>query len=176
MGLPQDPRLTVKVGTAQRLQRNCPFITCVAVARAVALVRKVGLVAWLDLRMLGFVAASCIVNPTQLPRGVDANSHHEHDSSERKGEVRQEMLLSRRSSVGVRQCPKTPAIKLKFLWCSAKIDAAVALTPRRMPRKGKAKAQYRDPKNKETWSGRGRMARWLKSKQDAGEEIEKYLI
>jgi DNA-binding protein H-NS len=43
-------------------------------------------------------------------------------------------------------------------------------------RKGKAKVKYRDPKTKETWSGRGRMARWLKSKQDAGEEIEKYLV
>jgi DNA-binding protein H-NS len=43
-------------------------------------------------------------------------------------------------------------------------------------RKGKAKAKYRDPKTKETWSGRGRMAGWLKSKQDAGEAIEKYLI
>jgi hypothetical protein len=38
------------------------------------------------------------------------------------------------------------------------------------------KAKYRDPKTKETWSGRGRMASWLKSKQDAGEAIEKYLI
>jgi DNA-binding protein H-NS len=43
-------------------------------------------------------------------------------------------------------------------------------------RKGKAKAKYRDPKTKETWSGRGRMARWLKGKQDAGEQIETYLI
>ena len=48
-----------------------------------------------------------------------------------------------------------------------------------MPRKtraGKVKAKYRDPKTKETWSGRGRMASWLKSKQDAGEKIEKYLV
>jgi DNA-binding protein H-NS len=41
---------------------------------------------------------------------------------------------------------------------------------------GKVKAKYRDPKTKETWSGRGRMASWLKSKQDAGEKIEKYLV
>src|SRR5262245_22654163 len=34
---------------------------------------------------------------------------------------------------------------------------------------GKVKAKYRDPKTKETWSGRGRMAGWLKDKQDAGE-------
>jgi DNA-binding protein H-NS len=43
-------------------------------------------------------------------------------------------------------------------------------------RKGKVKAKYRDPKTNETWSGRGRMASWLKSKQEAGEKIEKYLI
>jgi len=40
----------------------------------------------------------------------------------------------------------------------------------------KVKAKYRDPKTNETWSGRGRMATWLKSKQDAGEKIEKYLV
>ena len=46
----------------------------------------------------------------------------------------------------------------------------------RKARKGKVKAKYRDPKTNETWSGRGRMASWLKSKQDAGEKIEKYLV
>jgi DNA-binding protein H-NS len=46
-------------------------------------------------------------------------------------------------------------------------------------RNGKAtsvKAKYRDTKTGETWSGRGRMANWLKAKQDAGENIEKYLL
>jgi DNA-binding protein H-NS len=38
------------------------------------------------------------------------------------------------------------------------------------------KAKYRDAKTGDTWSGRGRMASWLKSKQDAGEKIEKYLL
>ena len=46
---------------------------------------------------------------------------------------------------------------------------------RKIP-KGGVKAKYRDPKTKETWSGRGRMASWLKSKQDAGEKIDKYLV
>ena len=46
----------------------------------------------------------------------------------------------------------------------------------RKGRTSKVKAKYRDPKTNETWSGRGRMASWLKSKQDAGEKIEKYLI
>ena len=43
-------------------------------------------------------------------------------------------------------------------------------------KKGSVQAKYRDPKTKETWSGRGRMARWLKSKLEAGEKIEKYLV
>jgi DNA-binding protein H-NS len=46
----------------------------------------------------------------------------------------------------------------------------------RKGRKGKVKAKYRDSKTGETWSGRGRMASWLKSKQDSGENIEKYLV
>jgi DNA-binding protein H-NS len=46
----------------------------------------------------------------------------------------------------------------------------------RKGRKGKVKAKYRDPKTKQTWSGRGRMASWLKTKQDGGENIEKYLV
>ena len=37
------------------------------------------------------------------------------------------------------------------------------------------KAKYRDPVTGETWSGRGRMATWLKRKQDAGEDIDRYL-
>jgi len=46
----------------------------------------------------------------------------------------------------------------------------------RKERKGKVKAKYRDRETGETWSGRGRMASWLKSKQDTGEKIEKYLV
>lgn len=38
------------------------------------------------------------------------------------------------------------------------------------------KAKYRDPTTNETWSGRGRMANWLKRKQEAGEDIETYLV
>jgi len=36
--------------------------------------------------------------------------------------------------------------------------------------------KYRNPNTGETCSGRGRMASWLKKKQDAGEEIEKYRV
>ena len=38
------------------------------------------------------------------------------------------------------------------------------------------KAKYRDPHTKESWSGRGRMANWLRRKQEAGENIENYLV
>jgi hypothetical protein len=36
--------------------------------------------------------------------------------------------------------------------------------------------KYRDPTTNQTWSGRGRMANWLKRKQETGEDIEKYLV
>ena len=36
--------------------------------------------------------------------------------------------------------------------------------------------KYRDPATGDTWTGRGRMARWLKAKQDADEDIAKYLV
>jgi DNA-binding protein H-NS len=52
--------------------------------------------------------------------------------------------------------------------------------PKRRTRKTRkaasVKAKYRDIKTGETWSGRGRMASWLKAKQDAGENIEKYVL
>jgi hypothetical protein len=39
-----------------------------------------------------------------------------------------------------------------------------------------AKPKYRDPKTNDIWSGRGRMPNWLKRKQEAGEDIEEYLV
>jgi H-NS histone family len=38
------------------------------------------------------------------------------------------------------------------------------------------KPRYRNATTGETWSGRGRMATWLKNKHDAGEDIEKYRV
>ena len=42
-------------------------------------------------------------------------------------------------------------------------------------RKRVAAVKYRDPKTGDTWSGRGRMARWLADKVSAGEKADKYL-
>ena len=36
--------------------------------------------------------------------------------------------------------------------------------------------KYRDPATGDSWSGRGRMASWLKQKRDIGEDIESYRI
>jgi DNA-binding protein H-NS len=38
------------------------------------------------------------------------------------------------------------------------------------------KAKYRDPATNDTWSGRGRMATWLKRKLNAGKNIDDYLV
>jgi DNA-binding protein H-NS len=42
-------------------------------------------------------------------------------------------------------------------------------------RKSSAPVKYRDPKTGDSWSGRGRMARWLAEKVSAGEKADKYL-
>jgi DNA-binding protein H-NS len=47
---------------------------------------------------------------------------------------------------------------------------------RKYGKKSAVKAKYHDERTGDTWSGRGRMASWLKSKQEAGEKIEKYLL
>ena len=52
---------------------------------------------------------------------------------------------------------------------------AVPKTAKRSTKKGSAKVKYRDPKSGDTWSGRGRMARWLAEKVKAGEKQDKYL-
>ena len=39
-----------------------------------------------------------------------------------------------------------------------------------------ATVKYREPVTRETWAGRGRMPNWLKRKQEAGEDIDEYLV
>ena len=51
-----------------------------------------------------------------------------------------------------------------------------ALKSERGPKKVGVKIKYRDPKTNESWSGRGRMARWLPAKVKAGEKPERYLV
>ena len=49
-------------------------------------------------------------------------------------------------------------------------------TDERRERAHEVAPKYRDPTTNETWSGRGRMATWLKRKQEAGEDVDKYLV
>jgi DNA-binding protein H-NS len=61
-----------------------------------------------------------------------------------------------------------------------KPNGAIRKKPKRLAKKNgstrSVTVKYRDGKTGETWSGRGRMASWLKAKQDAGENIRKYLL
>jgi DNA-binding protein H-NS len=59
---------------------------------------------------------------------------------------------------------------------AATTDASPETAAGEEERVSEVKPKYRDPATGETWSGRGRMASWLKRKQDAGEDIEKYRI
>jgi DNA-binding protein H-NS len=63
---------------------------------------------------------------------------------------------------------------------SEQVEEAVATHERRVVSGDEAAsavtAKYRDPMTGETWSGRGRMAGWLKRKVDAGEDVAKYRV
>ena len=56
------------------------------------------------------------------------------------------------------------------------VTAQMASTTSRAESMSHVKPRYRDAVTGQTWSGRGRMASWLKRKVDAGEDIEKYLV
>jgi len=84
---------------------------------------------------------------------------------------------------GLKQPPADGSGAPKKAVRSKAVKKAYALAQERPKRAAKrngkrasVEAKYRDGKTGETWSGRGRMARWLKAKQDAGEKIEKYLL
>jgi DNA-binding protein H-NS len=95
---------------------------------------------------------------------------HELSRSAKRAELEQQL-----AELG-HDTPKKPA-RAKVL---RKANGLAQEKPKRAAKKnGKTtsvKAKYRDGKTGETWSGRGRMASWLKAKQDAGESIAKYLI
>jgi DNA-binding protein H-NS len=95
---------------------------------------------------------------------------HERSRSEKRAELERQL-----AELG-HDVPKKPAqVKaLKNANGSAKEKSKRAA--RRNHSASSVKAKYRDGKTGETWSGRGRMASWLKAKQDAGENIEKYLL
>jgi len=89
----------------------------------------------------------------------------------------QETCLRELAHLHATERAKHIAALRKQLAALGEIDAPKPLRGRKKLRKAKAVAsKYRDPKSGETWSGRGRMARWLAAKVKAGEKVAKYLI
>jgi DNA-binding protein H-NS len=110
--------------------------------------------------------------PFEVQREALQQLHAAHESSRSAKRADLEQQLA---ELGY-GAPKKPA-RAK---APTKTNGLAKQQPKRAAKKnGKAtsvKAKYRDTKTGETWSGRGRMASWLKAKQDAGENIEKYLL
>jgi DNA-binding protein H-NS len=93
---------------------------------------------------------------------------HELSRSAKKAELEQQLA---ELGYGAQQPPVAKPLKANGLAQKGRKRAA-----RKNGKAGAVKVRYQDSKTGETWSGRGRMARWLKAKQDAGENIEKYLL
>jgi DNA-binding protein H-NS len=94
---------------------------------------------------------------------------HELSRSAKRAELEQQL-----AALGYGE-PKPARAK-----ATKKVRGLSQATPRRAAKKSRktasVEAKYRDARTGETWSGRGRMASWLKAKQDAGENIAKYLL
>jgi DNA-binding protein H-NS len=95
---------------------------------------------------------------------------HEHSRSAKRAELEQQL-----AALGD-DAPKMPARAKVLKKANGLAKAKANGAARKNGRATSVKAKYRDGKTGETWSGRGRMASWLKAKQDAGENIEKYLL
>jgi DNA-binding protein H-NS len=93
---------------------------------------------------------------------VQIQQEHEQSRSSKRSE-----LIKQLSALGY-AAPKTRARSQRM----QNGNGAV----RSHGKKRSVKVKYRDPKTNEKWSGRGRMANWLKRKQEVGEKIEKYLV
>ncbi|HEL3170369.1 TPA: H-NS histone family protein [Stenotrophomonas maltophilia] len=96
-------------------------------------------------------------------------------------EQRKQLISSRRPASAVRRMLKAAAAEagytLEELFGG---EANEEAAPRRKParrRTGNVAAKYRDPEYKRlTWSGRGRMPRWLASKVQKGHKVTDFLI
>ena len=95
---------------------------------------------------------------------------HEHSRSAKRAELEQQL-----AALGD-DAPKMPARAKALKKANGSAKGKVNGAARKNGGATSVKAKYRDGKTGETWSGRGRMASWLKAKQDAGENIEKYLL
>ena len=108
------------------------------------------------------------LSPRQLDRLVQA------------AEQRLQLLASRRPASVVRKALTDLAASYGYTideLLDVGTPAAVAKKPVRRRKLAKVAAKYRDPQNKRhTWSGRGRMPRWLAEKTRRGQSVADFLI
>ena len=102
---------------------------------------------------------------------VQMQGRHEQSLAVKRAELEQQ--LAELGHQVPRKQGRPKALKVKKANGVAKKANGAA---RKNGKRRSVKAKYHDGKTGDTWSGRGRMASWLKSKQDAGEKIEKYLL
>lgn len=96
-------------------------------------------------------------------------------------EQRKQLISNRRPASAVRRLLRAAAAEAGYtLEELFGADAIEEAAPRRKParrRTGKVAAKYRDPEYKRlTWSGRGRMPRWLAAKVQKGHKVTDFLI
>ena len=101
-----------------------------------------------------------------------AQLHHQHEQSLAVKRSELEQQLAELGLRAPKKLGRPKAVKKANGAAHKKANGAA----RKNGKKSAVKAKYRDGKTGDTWSGRGRMASWLKSKQEAGEKIEKYLL
>lgn len=106
-------------------------------------------------------------------------SLRELDSLLVAAERRRQLLLTRRSAAVVRRELIALAVSLGYT-----IDEVIefrpssdAAKPKKRRKRARLAAKYRNPENKrQTWSGRGRMPRWLADKTRRGQSVADFLI
>jgi len=95
-----------------------------------------------------------------------------HDQSRAEKRAELEQMLAELGYRAPKKQGRPKAVKKANGAAHKKANGAA----RKNGKKRAVKAKYHDEKTGDTWSGRGLMASWLKSKQEAGEKIEKYLL
>ena len=110
---------------------------------------------------------------------VDKLTLRELDSMLAAAERRKRVLSRRRPVAVVRRELIALAVSLGYT-IDELIDASpasVATKPEKRRKRLRVVAKYRDPENKRlTWSGRGRMPRWLADRTKRGQSVADFLI
>lgn len=111
---------------------------------------------------------------------IDLNklSVRQLDSLLAAAERRQVLLSTRRPAAVVRRKVSALAVSLGYA-IEELIDVRplAAAKPMKKRRSVRLVAKYRDPENKRlTWSGRGRMPRWLADRRARGQSVADFLI